>query len=69
MGEMRNTYSVLVGKSERKNHSEDLGVDRRIILEWMKQGVRVWTVFIRLRIGTSGWFLCIRQWSFGSLDR
>jgi hypothetical protein len=32
---MRNTYSILVGKSERKNHLEDLGVDGRITLEWM----------------------------------
>jgi hypothetical protein len=33
MGERRNAYSILVGKSEGKNHSEELGVDGRIILE------------------------------------
>jgi hypothetical protein len=26
MGEMRNAHKVLVGKPERKNHSEDLGL-------------------------------------------
>jgi hypothetical protein len=30
---MRNVYDILVGKSEWKNHSEDQGVDGRIILE------------------------------------
>jgi len=33
MGERRGTYRVLVGKSERKNHWEDPGVDGRIILK------------------------------------
>jgi hypothetical protein len=39
-----------------REHSEDLGVDGRIILEWMlgeEVGVS-WTVFIWLRIGTDG---------------
>jgi hypothetical protein len=26
---------ILVGKSERRDHSEDQGVDGRIILEWI----------------------------------
>jgi hypothetical protein len=30
---MRSAYSILVGKPEGKNHSEDLGVDGKIILE------------------------------------
>jgi hypothetical protein len=30
---MGNSYEILVGKPEGKNHSEDLGVDGRIILE------------------------------------
>jgi hypothetical protein len=33
MGEMRNAYIILVGKPERKNLSQDVSVDRRIILE------------------------------------
>jgi hypothetical protein len=32
-GENINVYRVLVGKSEGKNHLEDLGVDGRIILK------------------------------------
>jgi hypothetical protein len=35
MGEMRNAYEILVGKPEGKNHSEDLGVDGKIILDWI----------------------------------
>jgi len=34
MGEMRNSYSILVGKP-RSDHLEDLGVAGRIILEWI----------------------------------
>jgi hypothetical protein len=30
MGEMRNAYSILVGKSEGRDHLEDLGVDGEI---------------------------------------
>jgi hypothetical protein len=35
MGDMRNAYKILVGKPEGKNHSGDLGVDGKIILEWI----------------------------------
>jgi hypothetical protein len=35
IGEMRNAYNILVGKSEGNNHSEDLDVDGKIILEWI----------------------------------
>jgi hypothetical protein len=39
-----------------RDHLEDVCVYGKIILEWTlgKQGGEVWTVFIRLRIGTSG---------------
>jgi hypothetical protein len=42
-----------------RDFSEDLEVDERIILEWIlgKQGGKVWTGFIWLRIGTSGGLL------------
>jgi len=33
MRQMRNACNVLVGKPNRREHSEDLGVDWRIILE------------------------------------
>jgi hypothetical protein len=33
MGEARNVHDILVGKPEENNHSEDPGVDGRIILE------------------------------------
>jgi hypothetical protein len=42
-----------------REHSEDLGVDGRIILEWIlrKYGGKLWTGCIWLRIGTSDWLL------------
>jgi hypothetical protein len=33
VGEMRNAYKILVGKLEGRDHSEELGVDTRIILK------------------------------------
>jgi hypothetical protein len=35
VGEYRGVYRVLVGKPEGKNHLEDPGVDRRLILRWI----------------------------------
>jgi hypothetical protein len=35
MAEMRNTYKILVGKTEGRYHTEDLSVDGMIILEWI----------------------------------
>jgi len=37
------------------NHSEDLGIDGKIILEWIvgKQGGKVWPGFIWLKVGIS----------------
>jgi len=42
-----------------RDHSENLGVDGRIILKWIlrKYGRKLWTVCIWLRIGTSGGLL------------
>jgi hypothetical protein len=40
---MRNEYKLLVGKLEGKTQLEDLGVDERIILQWIlkSESVRV----------------------------
>jgi hypothetical protein len=42
-----------------RDHSKDLGADGRIVLRWIikKKGVRVWTGFKWLRIGTDGGLL------------
>jgi hypothetical protein len=39
-----------------EDHSKDVGVDGRIILEWIleTQGVKVWAGFIRLKTETNG---------------
>ena len=34
-GERRGAYTVLVGKTERRNLLEDPGLDGRIILKWI----------------------------------
>jgi hypothetical protein len=33
--EKKNAYKMLVGKPKGRYHSEDLGVDGRIILKWI----------------------------------
>jgi hypothetical protein len=35
MGEMRNAYKILVRKLKGRDHWEDLGVDGKIISEWI----------------------------------
>jgi hypothetical protein len=44
------------GNLTERNHLEDPGVDRKIILRWIfrKWDVGVWTGLIWLRIGTGG---------------
>jgi hypothetical protein len=56
MGEMRNAQRVLIRNPQVSDHSEDLGVDERAILEWVleRQGEKMWSGCIGLRIGTSG---------------
>jgi len=48
MGEDREVYRVLVGKSEGKSHWRDLGVDGWIILVWIS---RRWDVGIWIGLG------------------
>jgi hypothetical protein len=50
-------YAEFLSENRKgRDHSEDLGVDGKIILEWIlgKQGGKVWTGLIWLRLGTSG---------------
>jgi len=53
--EIRNAYKIFVGKPEGKKHSEDLGVDGRIMFEWIlgKWSGNLWTACIWLMLGTS----------------
>jgi hypothetical protein len=53
-GEMRNVYIILDGR----DHLEDTDRDGKIS-EWIleKEGGRIWTGFIWLRIGASGGLL------------
>jgi len=55
MGETINLNRIFIGMPEGKNHSEDLGIGVKIILERIlgKRGGKMWTRFIWLRIGTS----------------
>jgi hypothetical protein len=52
---MRNAYNISSNLMGR-DHPEDLGAYRRIILKMIlgKEGGKVWTVCIWLRIGSSG---------------
>jgi hypothetical protein len=47
MEEMRNAHNFLSKSQRGADHSEDLGVEERIVLKWMleKQGGKVWTGF------------------------
>ena len=54
IGEWRGVYMVLVGNLRERDHLEDPGIERRIILRWIfrKWDVGAWTGLIWLRIGT-----------------
>jgi hypothetical protein len=41
----KNQYKILVGKSERSDHLEDVGIDGKIILKRIlgKMGGKLWT--------------------------
>jgi hypothetical protein len=55
MGEMRNIYKILV-ENPKETTPEDLGVERKIILESTLQnyGGKLWNGFTWLSIKTSG---------------
>jgi hypothetical protein len=35
MGDIRNSYRILVGNLKERDHSEDIDVAGRIVLEWI----------------------------------
>jgi hypothetical protein len=43
MGEKRNAYKILVGNVKKRDHSEDTGVNGKIIFEWIL-GKQEWDV-------------------------
>jgi hypothetical protein len=59
MGEKRNVYGYLWESQEERDHQEDPDVGGRIILKRIIQGLglMIWTGYIWLRIGASGWLL------------
>jgi len=59
--DMSNSYGVLVENMKGRNHLEHVVVNWRVMLKWhiQKYGVRVWAVFIWLRIESTGRSLSI----------
>ena len=62
MGERRAVCRVLLGKVRVRDHLEDPGIGRRIILRWIfrKWGVKVWTGPSLLGLETGGGHFLIR---------
>jgi hypothetical protein len=56
MGEMRMHIRFWSETTKGKDYSKDVGVDEKIILEWIleKYGGKFWTGFIWFRVGISG---------------
>jgi hypothetical protein len=62
MGRKINICKILVEKLKESDHLEDLGVDGKIILEWiLERGGKLWPEFIWLRIRTSDGLLLTRK--------
>jgi hypothetical protein len=58
-GKYKKYIKIWSGNLKGRYYSEDLGIDGKIILEWVlgKWDGKVWTGCIWLRIGISGRFL------------
>jgi hypothetical protein len=54
---MTGGYTALMGDLMERNHLEDLGINGRIILQFIlkKLDEEAWTGLLWLRIGTGGW--------------
>jgi hypothetical protein len=58
IGKMRNHTKFWLETLKGRDHLEDLGIDRKIILEWiLGKWVKSADAFISFRIGTSGGLL------------
>jgi hypothetical protein len=59
VGEIRIYTKLWSSKLKESDHSKELVVDGKIILEWIlgKDGGKLWTVFIWLRVRTNGGLL------------
>jgi hypothetical protein len=55
-GEKKNAYRISVRRPEGKNHVKDIGVDARIILQWISKFYdgKGWSGLIWLMIGIIG---------------
>jgi hypothetical protein len=65
VGERRGACRFWRGNLRERDHLEDPGIGRRIILKWIfkKQNGVVWTGSIWLMIGTGGGLLWMRWWN------
>jgi hypothetical protein len=63
MVEMRDVYSVLVGKPEGKRPlgRPRCGWEDNVLVDLQEGGVVAWTGLIWLRIGIVGWRLCCNE--------
>jgi len=57
MGEMRNVYTILVGKSGRKTLRGRPRSTGNVRINFVKWSVRVWVSFVCLVMGSNGEFL------------
>jgi hypothetical protein len=56
VGNAARVGKFVVGNLKGRDHLGELGVDGRLTLKWIlkEEGLKMWTGFISLRLGTSG---------------